>query len=171
MLTDWLKLESFFYDKKRCPKCGLNRTKKYGKRNGRQQYFCNGCKRRFQLKNWNNKRKERLWNSYAAGKQTQQQIADDLGKSRWWVNQELQALCSLRQGKNVYFVTDVGIIKMTTHGLVLVATFQGISIEKDIFRNSGANITIPSSAKISFLNPNYMEKGFLEENWIQIIDE
>lgn len=83
-------MESFLYVKKRCPECGLNKSKKIGKRNGKQRYQCNVCRKKFQLENWKTQQHENLWDTYSSGKQTQQQIADDIGKSRWWVNQKLK---------------------------------------------------------------------------------
>ena len=38
-----------------------------------------------------------LWKEYSLGKQTQKQIASDVGKSRWWVNKTLQ---EIKNGNN-----------------------------------------------------------------------
>ncbi|MEI7513566.1 MAG: hypothetical protein WCJ74_03025 [bacterium] len=59
-------------------------------RNRKQQYFCNFCQKRFQLKGWGKpKQKEGLIREYAIGKQTQEQIGHKIGRSRKWVNQYL----------------------------------------------------------------------------------
>lgn len=69
--------------------CGESRTKKYGRRNGRQQYFCKSCSHKFQSKR---RLKNGLWKIYANEKQTQAEIADKIGVSRWWVNKQLAKL-------------------------------------------------------------------------------
>lgn len=68
----------------------MNRTKKIGKRNGKQRYQCQSCGKKFQLGRWKTKQPLELWEDYAAGKQTQQQLADATGKSRVWVNRCLK---------------------------------------------------------------------------------
>jgi transcription elongation factor Elf1 len=78
--------------KKRCPKCGRNETKKYGKQNGKQQYFCKICEKKFQLKEWAKpKLQQRIIAEYSEGKQTQKQIGEKIGKTREWVNQYLKS--------------------------------------------------------------------------------
>ena len=76
--------------RKICPKCNQNNTKKCGKRNNIQRYFCNICKKKFQKKSKKNKILLDIQKEYSEGKQTQKQIAEKIGKSRFWVNQNLK---------------------------------------------------------------------------------
>ena len=76
--------------RKICPKCNQNNTKKCGKRNNIQRYFCNICKKKFQKKRQNNKLLKVIQKEYSDGKQTQKQIGKKIGKSREWVNQNLK---------------------------------------------------------------------------------
>lgn len=94
MVKSYFKIVSFKMNKKNyrkiCPKCKQNNTKKYGNRNGRKQYFCNICKKKFQKKRKNNKILNLIQKEYSHGKQTQKQIAKKIGKSRKWVNENLK---------------------------------------------------------------------------------
>lgn len=93
--------------KKRCSKCGGNKTKQYGIQNGKQQYFCNICKKKFELKNWSKSIEEQqIIGEYTKGKQAQEQIGKKLGRSREWViwtikNNSALYLCAIRQQKEI----------------------------------------------------------------------
>ena len=76
--------------RKICPKCKKQETRKYGKQNGNQQYFCNICKKKFQQKRKKNKLLKIIQKEYSEGKQTQKQIGKKIGKSREWVNKNLK---------------------------------------------------------------------------------
>lgn len=82
---------------KKCPKCGKNNVKKWGKRRNIQRYFCSNCHHSFSSKR--RVSSEKLKKDYSSGKQTQQQIADSLGKSRKWVNNQLKKE-TVYSGKN-----------------------------------------------------------------------
>ena len=65
-----------------------------------QRYSCKNCKGSFSSKRRGKDRIE-LWKEYAQRKQTQQQIADDLGRSRKWVNEQLAKEECLHKGMNL----------------------------------------------------------------------
>lgn len=50
---------------------------------------------------------------------------------------------ALRQGKKVYYVTTVGIFRLTEQGVELYRVMPGIDIRKDIIANSTARIIVP----------------------------
>jgi propionate CoA-transferase len=52
---------------------------------------------------------------------------------------------AVKQNKRVYYITDVGIFKLTTKGLQLCEAVAGIDIEKDIVKGCGADIIVPST--------------------------
>lgn len=63
-------------------------AQKRGKLRNIQRYFCKNCKSYFSSKRRNNN--EKLWEQYSIGKQTQEQIGKNIGKSRKWVNKRLK---------------------------------------------------------------------------------
>ena len=50
---------------------------------------------------------------------------------------------ALKQGKKVYYVTTVGIFRLTEQGVELYRVMPGIDIRKDIIANSTARIIVP----------------------------
>lgn len=50
---------------------------------------------------------------------------------------------ALKQGKKVYYVTTVGIFRLTEKGVELYRVMPGIDIERDIIANSTARIIVP----------------------------
>lgn len=52
---------------------------------------------------------------------------------------------ALKAGKTVLYVTTVGVFKLTEEGLELVQIMPGIDIEKDILKNSRAQLVIPKN--------------------------
>jgi propionate CoA-transferase len=50
---------------------------------------------------------------------------------------------ALRQGKQIYFVTQVGVMQLTAQGLTLVEVMPGIDITRDILSNQAPRIVLP----------------------------
>jgi len=50
---------------------------------------------------------------------------------------------AVESGKEVYYVTNVGIFTLTKEGLQLIEVMPGIDIENDIIKNSPAKILVP----------------------------
>ena len=49
---------------------------------------------------------------------------------------------ALKQGKDVHYVTDLGVFRLTEKGLLLTEVMPGIDIEKDIIQNAKAKIHV-----------------------------
>lgn len=54
---------------------------------------------------------------------------------------------AISKGKQVYYVTSVGIFRLTENGLELIYLMPGIDIEKDIINGSTASFIIPEGMK------------------------
>jgi acyl CoA:acetate/3-ketoacid CoA transferase len=50
---------------------------------------------------------------------------------------------ALRQGKQIYFVTQVGVMQLTARGLTLMEVMPGIDITRDILSNQAPRIVLP----------------------------
>ncbi len=71
------KINIFYDEQKKCPKCGLNKVKKNGIRNRIQRYKCANCNNHWQNKSGNkNKWIKELYKEYSLGKQTYKQLKD-----------------------------------------------------------------------------------------------
>jgi len=55
---------------------------------------------------------------------------------------------ALRQGKTIFFVTNVGVFKLTERGLELIRVVPGIDIAQDILAHSGARILLPEDGVV-----------------------
>lgn len=55
---------------------------------------------------------------------------------------------ALRRGKQVYFVTHVGVFQLTARGLTLVEVMPGIDIERDILSNRAPRIVLPAEGQV-----------------------
>jgi propionate CoA-transferase len=53
-----------------------------------------------------------------------------------------------KAGKNVFYVTTVGIFRLTGEGLKLIRTFEGMDIRKDILENSTAAMILPEDQPV-----------------------
>lgn len=94
-------------------------------------YFCRVCKKYFS--NPKNKGIDNLWIEYAAGKQTQIQIAQRLGKSREWVNIQLKKEVKYR-GKNHKIVPQkiVLIVDTTYFKQFGLMVFRASNLKKNL---------------------------------------
>ena len=61
---------------------------------------------------------------------------------------------ALAKSKKVFYVTDVGIFKLTDKGLLLTDVLPGIDVEKDILANSDAVIHV--SDKLNILDISFV---------------
>ncbi len=55
---------------------------------------------------------------------------------------------ALRAGRKVFYVTPVGVFRLTARGLELQAVMPGVDVEKDILGVAKAKILLPETAKI-----------------------
>lgn len=68
---------------------------------------------------------------------------------------------ALKHGKKVFYVTNVGIFKLTHRGLELIQVAPGINIQKDIVETSSARIIVPRDRTIPVVSNDVMTgKGF-----------
>jgi len=64
----------------------------------------------------------------------------------------------LKMGKQVFYVTNVGIFKLTERGLELQQVMPGIDIQKDIIDGCPAKIVLPEDGKVSTV-PDFIVTG------------
>jgi propionate CoA-transferase len=55
---------------------------------------------------------------------------------------------ALAQGKRVFYVTNVGIFRLTAEGLMLIEVMPGIDIHRDILEGSEAHIVLPDGGEV-----------------------
>lgn len=55
---------------------------------------------------------------------------------------------ALKQGKNVFYVTNVGIFKLTERGVEMTQVMPGVDLEKDIINGCGAEIMLPENGEV-----------------------
>ncbi|MDI6742513.1 MAG: CoA-transferase [Smithella sp.] len=71
------------------------------------------------------------------------------------------AKSALARGAKVYYVSTMGIFRLTSGGLELIEVMPGIDIDKDVINFSRAKINIPATGKISFVSNDLVTgKGF-----------
>ncbi|MCB9284320.1 MAG: hypothetical protein H6563_09630 [Lewinellaceae bacterium] len=67
----------------------------------------------------------------------------------------------VKAGKNIYYVTNVGLFQLTAEGLTLRAVFPGIDVGKDILMQSKAHIVVPPAGQIEVIDGGIVSgKGF-----------
>jgi propionate CoA-transferase len=70
----------------------------------------------------------------------------------------------LRKGKQVYYVTHVGVFKLTDQGLQLIQVMPGIDIQKDIIEGCTAQFQIPDQKDIGVADASVISgEGFYLE--------
>ncbi|MBK7408322.1 MAG: hypothetical protein IPJ40_09815 [Saprospirales bacterium] len=67
----------------------------------------------------------------------------------------------IKAGKNVYYITNVGLFQLMPEGLTLRAVFPGIDVGKDILMQSKARIVVPPAGLIEVIDGGIVNgKGF-----------
>ena len=116
---------------KKCPKCGKNNVKKWGKRRNIQRYFCSNCSHSFSSQRRTSLKK--IKSDYSSGKQTQQQIADSLRKSRKWVNNQLkQEILYIDKNKKLQPQKIVLIVDTTYFKQFGLMVFRASNLKKNL---------------------------------------
>jgi len=68
---------------------------------------------------------------------------------------------AVADGKTVYYVTTVGVFKLTQQGLELAQVMPGVDIQKDILDASAAKISLPQSGHVKVVTADIVAgKGF-----------
>jgi propionate CoA-transferase len=55
----------------------------------------------------------------------------------------------LADGKRVYYVTNVGVFRLTGRGLEMILIMPGVDLERDVLANSGASLVIPDELPVA----------------------
>ena len=71
----------------------------------------------------------------------------------------------LRKGKQVYYVTHVGVFKLTEEGLRLEKLMPGIDVERDILSGSSAQFLIPPRKHIILTDPAVISGEGFQLEW------
>jgi propionate CoA-transferase len=59
---------------------------------------------------------------------------------------------ALAGGRHVYYVTNVGVFKLTPEGLCLIRVMPGIDVIEDILKRSGARIVLPGACPVELVS-------------------
>ena len=73
---------------------------------------------------------------------------------------------ALKQGKKVYYVTTVGIFRLTEQGVELFKVMPGIDIKRDILGNSRAKIIVPDH--VETVSPDIVTGAGFKLSWPEI---
>ena len=73
---------------------------------------------------------------------------------------------ALKAGKEVYYVTHIGVFKLTGQGLELVSIAPGIDVQKDIIANSRAKINLPEDGMVDVFEPEVVSGKNFRLSWI-----
>ncbi len=72
---------------------------------------------------------------------------------------------ALEQGKNVYYVTNAGIFKLTERGIEIRQVAPGVDIKKDIIDVSKARIVLPESGDVPLISNDIMSGEGFKLEW------
>jgi len=54
----------------------------------------------------------------------------------------------LADGKQVYYVTNVGVFQLAPEGLVMTWRMPGVDVERDVLGHSGARLVVPENVPV-----------------------
>lgn len=77
---------------------------------------------------------------------------------------------TLKSGKKIFYVTNVGVFTLTEKGLMLIMVMPGIDIEKDIIAGCEASIILPSDKKAPVVDTSIFRKDKFIIGWNQDIN-
>ena len=75
----------------------------------------------------------------------------------------IAAVLPCSPGKQVWYVTHVGVFRLTREGLLLEQVMPGIDIDQDILNRSGARIRLPETRPARVPEPVVTGRGFVLE--------
>jgi propionate CoA-transferase len=68
---------------------------------------------------------------------------------------------ALETGKKVFYVTTVGVFRLTHRGMELVRVMPGIDIQRDILGGSAMKVVLPESGQVPVVDPSVVHgRGF-----------
>lgn len=71
----------------------------------------------------------------------------------------------LKAGKNIFYVTNVGIFKLTPRGMELIAVMPGIDVEKDILDDCPMRIVLPENGTVPTIEPSVVTGDGFALSW------
>lgn len=74
---------------------------------------------------------------------------------------------SLKSGKKIFYITNVGVFTLTEKGLMLIMVMPGIDIEKDIINCCEASVVLPPDNKVTVVDVSVFNKDEFRLNWVQ----
>ena len=72
---------------------------------------------------------------------------------------------ALKMGKKVYYITNLGLFKLTEAGLQLVQVMPGIDIQKDILDTTKAKILLPENGEVPIVKKSVVTGEGFELKW------
>ncbi len=72
---------------------------------------------------------------------------------------------ALKAGKQVYYVSNVGVFKLTEQGLLLIKVMPGVDIEKDIIAVSKATILLPEDGQVDVVERSIVTGENFKLSW------
>ena len=103
-------------NKRFCPKCNSQHTKRNGHFRSKQRFLCKNCGRQFLSKSRKDILQKVLWKKYIWERQTARQLAARYGKSAKWIRQQLdefQVRKKSFRSCDVVIVADMTFVKRT----------------------------------------------------------
>ena len=68
---------------------------------------------------------------------------------------------ALKNGKQVFYITHVGVFRLTERGMELTRVMPGIDIQKDILEFAPMRIVLPESGEVPVVDPHIVTgEGF-----------
>ncbi len=71
----------------------------------------------------------------------------------------------LKMGKKVFYVTNVGVFRLTERGLELYRVMPGVDIQKDILDVSGAKVLLPESGEVPLVDHSIFTGEGYQLSW------
>jgi propionate CoA-transferase len=75
------------------------------------------------------------------------------------------AKAALQEGKRVFYITNVGVFRLTPGGLMLIAAMPGLDIQRDIISSSGARIMLPPGGEVPQVPPGVVSGKDFSLEW------
>ena len=77
----------------------------------------------------------------------------------------------LKAGKKIFYITNVGVFRLTEKGLMLIMVMPGLDIEKDIINGCEATIILPPGNKVPVVDASIFDNDKFIISWEQKISE
>jgi propionate CoA-transferase len=71
----------------------------------------------------------------------------------------------LKSGKKIFYITNVGVFRLTEEGLMLIVVMPGLDIEKDIINGCEATIILPPGNKVPVVDASIFDNDQFIIRW------